>query len=501
MSTYQPPAPMSDSELRKTAASQIDLEINQAVDPIQSSISQTQAREDKALGQIGGMFDALQPVVQQAATAVQTSYDQAMGQEHSLFATAQSQLQALRGNRAADAQAMAQQTGGPVAIGDWTQPFDNAATDLTQLGAGQQLHTLAYAQAGEQQAQQFSGQVFPLVRTEQMAASRNTFEEQIRGYQDQITALKAQKGAQVNKRYNELRTQELEYGLKQAQFNLDKIDSQRNYNLEVKKAKTDKANAQKDYNLRKQDLALTKKKNEDDLKIALKLAGNNKRQTDLAYKQYDLANKEYLLEVGKAVGKIDGVPTLEKLQSDAQIKQAAATLGLQKKELKARIHEFAVNSHVERAKLKSDQSTEWTALLENAVNPQPGKTYTVSEEQEISGTAALFDQSGDVYTKMIDGSLHYYKRVEHSETVPAMQAITDPTALVDYLVKAMNDPSFSKQRAIALVKARFPAFTSWKYGDKWPPAAAAKPKGKKGTARDLLPLPDWTGTPTPGSSG
>src|SRR5262245_41700160 len=204
MSTYESvnpgPAPRSDDALRKAAASQVDLEISQAVAPIQSQINTTQAREDRSLGQISGMFDALQPVVQQGAKNVQASYDQAQQQQTSLFANAQANFQRARADRASDAQAMAQNVGGPVAINDWTRPYSDAAGDLALLGAGQQLHTLAYAQAGVQEANQFSGQIMPLVRTEQMASVRNQFEDQIREYNEQITALKSQRGAQVNKR-------------------------------------------------------------------------------------------------------------------------------------------------------------------------------------------------------------------------------------------------------------------------------------------------------------
>src|SRR5262245_24705199 len=120
------PAPQSDDALRKTAASQVDLEINQAVAPIQSQITTAQGRETKSLQQVGAMFDALQPVVSQGATAVQNSYDQAMQQQQQIFSQAQANLQNLRGNRAQDAQQMSQMIGGPVALDEWTQPFDDA---------------------------------------------------------------------------------------------------------------------------------------------------------------------------------------------------------------------------------------------------------------------------------------------------------------------------------------------------------------------------------------
>jgi hypothetical protein len=519
------PAPMSESELRSTAASQIDLEIGQSVAPLQSQIGITQGREDRALGQIGGMFDALQPVVQQGATAVQNSYDQATAQEKSVFANAQAELAAHRGNRAADAQSMAQLTGGPVAIGDYTQPFDDAATDLTQLGAGQQLHTLAYAQAGEQQAQQFAGQVFPLVRTEQMASARNTFEDQIKSYQDQITALESQKGAQVNKRYNELRTQELQYGLQRAQYQLDKLDKQRTYNLQVKDAKVQKAEADRTYKLNKQQAdEVTKKDNRDyqlavaggkrdDLKeehayaLGQRTAKSEEDRVKIARDTYDLQTKQLVFEMDKSTGTVNGKKTLEALQTDAQIKQAAATLGLSKKDLAEKIREFSVNAAQSKQKLQVDQSTAWVDLLDNAVNPQPGKTYSQTEKHEISSINALRDTSGEVYTETgADGKLHYYKNVTVTQTVKGMQKITDPTKLVDYLVTAMHSKDFSKERAIELVQNRFPDLDNWKYGDEWPPksvkrAIAAHGGGAHvGTTDDPFALPDWVNAPSSGTA-
>ena len=469
---------MTDAELRKSAASQIDQEIGQSVAPIQSQIGIVQGQESRALSQVGGMFDALQPVVQQSATAVQASYDQAMAQEHSIFAEAQGQLQTLRGNRAADAQSMAQKTGGPVAIDEWTQPFDNAATDLTYLGAGQQLHTLAYAQAGEQVAQQFAGQIFPLVRTEQMATVRSKFQDQIKDYQDQIVALKSQKGAQVNKRYTELRTQELQYGLDRAQYQLSKLDDQRNYNLEVKKAKAAKADnavknklAQQQYNL---DHVTANRK----YKLDVRSSGQTDRQLGQTDRQLDQADKDFSLRMRQTVdaedertGTQQGKKTLAALERDDQVNQAAAQLDLSKKELAEKKAEFARNAVLQAKSLKVNQSSEWTSLMDNAVNPQPGKTYTTTEKQEVSATTALTDTSGNVYVEYIKGVAHYFKNVETTTTVPNnFQPINDPNRLTDYLVTGMNDPkNFSRARAEELVKSRFPELKDWHYGDPWPP--------------------------------
>lgn len=460
------PAPQSDDALRKTAASQINLETSQAVAPIQSQITTAQGREDKSLAQIGQMFNNLQPVVDAAAQGVQTSYNQATSQQKAVFDAAQANLQKLRANRAGDAQALAQQIGGPVALDEWTQPFDDAATDLTYLGAGQQLHTLAYAEAGVQQALAFSGKVMPLLRTEQMASVRNQFEDQIREYQEQITALKSQKGAQVNKRFNELRTQELEYGLQRAQFALTKLDSRNTYNLAVKKAKTDKATADRQFKLDKQTFNLNKTKADRDFKIALRAAGNDDKRIKLAVDQYKLA-------LAQTFGKgEDGVKTLDAVKEDHRVKEAARAAGLSDRELEARIAESKANTKIQLAKLHSDQRTEWVDILENAIHPKAGATVTHTYKAEATIQQMISGQSG-VYADPTS-STGYSINITTSDTVGDLAPITDPNRLVEYLVTAVGDTSVMDQdRAEALVRSRLGLPADWDYGEKAPKTETA----------------------------
>jgi hypothetical protein len=464
MSTYDAapnlPAPQGDAALRKAAAGQIDLEIGQAVAPIQTQIRTTEAREERALGQIGGMFDAIQPVVNQAAQGVQTAYDQALSQEQAIYAQAQAQLQSLRGQRAGEAQKLAQQIGGPVAIDQFTQPYDDAGVDLSYLGAGQQLHTMAYAQAGVQYAQGFAGQVMPLVRTEQMATTRNMFEEQVREYQEQITALKSQRGAQVNKRFNELRTQELEYGLQRATYQLDKLNKKRLYDLEVKTAKQEKAQADRQYKLDKQTFELNSQTAKDNLRVSLRLAANDERKTDLAWKQYDL-------EIAQALGKFpDGKKTLDAISEDNRHKEAMKAYGLSEEEWKFRKADMAANRSIALARLKSSRQTGWVDLIENAITPQPGKTITntvlvpATLQQVYSGTAGVFPDPD---------SPTGYSMLEERTVTPVTEPIKDPNRLVDYLVDTVDDPKIMpRSRAIALVKSRVAELPDdWKYGDKF----------------------------------
>jgi hypothetical protein len=485
------PAPQGDDALRKTAASQIDLEINQSVAPIQSQITTAQGREDRSLAQIGEMFNNLQPVVDQAAQGVQTAYNRATSDQKAVFDAAQANLQKLRANRAGDAQALAQQIGGPVAIDEFTRPFDDAATDLTYLGAGQQLHTMLYAESGVQEALAFSGRVMPLLRTEQMASVRNQFEDQIREYQDQITALKSQKGAQVNKRFNDLRTQELQYGLERAQFALQKLDAKKNYDLAVKKAKADKAESDRQYRLDKQTFDLNVKKADRDYTLALRAAGNDDKRVKLAWDQYQL-------DLAQTFGKgADGKKTLDAIKEDHRVKEAARAAGLSDRELTARIAEAKAATKTETAKLKSAQRTEWVDILENALNPKAGSTVTHTYKAPASLSQFISGQTG-VYIDPTS-STGYSINLTTTNTVGGMEPIKDPNRLVEYLVTAVGDTKVMDQaRAEDLVRARLGLPADWHYGDKVRKPATATPTTTATTTKSKgSMLPDET----PGAEG
>src|SRR5215471_810855 len=168
------------------ASREIGNELTGQIDPLNRQISDLQAGEGQAIGQIGSMFDHLQPVVQQGATAVQQSYDSAEQMQNQIFNQATTQLNSMKQQRAQDAQRLAQQMGGPVAVDEWTAGYNPGIQSLTELGAGEQLRTLAYAQAGVQAANAFAGQVFPVLRTEQTAQARNLFESQIKDIRGKI---------------------------------------------------------------------------------------------------------------------------------------------------------------------------------------------------------------------------------------------------------------------------------------------------------------------------
>jgi hypothetical protein len=239
------------------AQAQIQAEMQAQIDPLNDQIAATSAREGQALSGINTLFAGLQPVVDKSATTVSDAYAQAQTVEGQIFAAAQQQMNQLKQNRAQEAQMMAQQIGGPVALGEFTAGFDPAQQALVNLGAGSQLHTLGYAQAGVQAAQAFSGQVFPMLRTEQTAAARNFFENQIADLQNKITDIRASAPAQTNARYTDILEKKMQYQLDNARLQLDKLNATRTYNEQVRADKAAAKAANRQYTISKQQVKET----------------------------------------------------------------------------------------------------------------------------------------------------------------------------------------------------------------------------------------------------
>jgi len=231
------------------------------------------------------MFGTLQPYVQGAAGQVQDSYNTAYQAQQSIFNTAMQRMNQMKQDRAQAAQTMAQQVGGPVAVGEFTASALAPDEELSMTAPNQLTHALANAEAGVQEANAFSGQVFPLIQTEQTANMKNYFETQIKDINDQISTLEGSKQGAINSRLNDLLEKERTFQQNQTQINLQK---------------------QKD--------AL-------DAKLALRSQHNQDIQTRLA--QQEAANRRAAI-----TGTIGGKPTLQARQLSVQEKQAAARLNL-----------------------------------------------------------------------------------------------------------------------------------------------------------------------------
>src|SRR4051812_38953387 len=118
------PAPLTEQQILDQARTSVQNQIGAQTAPLQSQIGTLQSDETRALQGIGGLYDHIQPAVQQSAQAVDDSYRNAESVQNSIFAQANQRLNALKQDRASEAQRMAQQIGGPVAINEFTAGMD-----------------------------------------------------------------------------------------------------------------------------------------------------------------------------------------------------------------------------------------------------------------------------------------------------------------------------------------------------------------------------------------
>lgn len=440
--------PMSQAQIEQAATSSVNSSIDAQTNPLMSQIGSLQGQMGGALSEIGGMFGSLMPYVQDEAKAVGASYDQAQFNEANIFSAATQQLNALKNQRAAEAQALAQKMGGPVALGEFTASVEPDQELLARQGATQQLHTLGFAEAGKQAANAFAGQVFPVLRTEAEARARSFYQGQIKTAQDQINALQAQKGSQIQQKITDMQIQERTYALQKAQADLAKLDSDRSYR-----------NSQRTFGDQE-------KQAEHDWKVAQNTMRNDNRRTALAESD--------------TTGTYKGKPTEADKRLAADIKnmtvqqrQQAIQLGLSEKEYELRVKALDTSTSYNNQRLASANKQTYAAYLDAAVNPKAGKSVTQTVAVPVAAAAAISGRIKDAYADK--GSKTGYSRLVKETYTPTNQPITDPTALVDYLT-AHNVP---QKIAVQMVKARL-QIPNWTYGQGNPRSGTGrgyKPKG------------------------
>lgn len=215
----------SQDALRQIAESQVAGDIQGQVSPYEAEIGSAKRREQWALGDVSKMFSTLQPYVSQAANKVGESWQQATAGQSQIFDSAQQRLAALKQGRAAEAQAIAQEIGGPVGMTEFMKATAGAEEALPMVTGNSLLHGLGMAEAGTQEAQAFAGKVFPALRVETQAKARNFYEDQIKTAEQQIASIKSGAKGKQNERYNELLTAERTYAQGQATLGLQKTQA------------------------------------------------------------------------------------------------------------------------------------------------------------------------------------------------------------------------------------------------------------------------------------
>ena len=211
----------NEKAIEKDVTAEVTQEIESAVAPLESSIPDVQAQADQAATVLGELFGSAITDASANAAKVRGDYNQALAAENAIMGEARDRLNNLRQSRAAEAQKLAQQIGGPVPLGEFTDPADLEASLFSSESAGSLLKATGLAQAGVQHAEAFSGRILPLLRTREIQATRAAFDKEILRIKGEIATLRAQKGGLINERTRTRLLEEREYNLKTAMANRD----------------------------------------------------------------------------------------------------------------------------------------------------------------------------------------------------------------------------------------------------------------------------------------
>lgn len=405
----------TDAELQAQASSQVGSELQGQIDPLQRESESLISRETSAVSGIGSMFDQLQPFVSGEADKVQSSYDLANNASRQIFEEAQRRIGELANKRASDAQALSQQMGGPVAVGEFTAGVEPDQTALASIAPNELLHGLANAQAGVQEARAFSGRVFPAMRTEQVANARGYFEDQVRDIRKQIDQINASRSSLTNTRFQELQTKEREYALQQAQLALDKLKADRDWEATQR-------------TLHNEDTRL------------------------------NLAKKQFGVQEAGVTGTYKGRPTLQTIKLSADQKLAARRLGLSNAQYRERVRHNQETESAARARLNKNLKKNAMSIIDS-VSGRSKSGVTLTQKHYLTdaqgAVSAIKNTKVHYNPKAPKGQRYYVYETVHLSPQQAERQYgsgyaSDPQALYDTLIGS-NIP---RPVALNLVRTR-----------------------------------------------
>jgi len=408
-------------ELRDVATAQTDTELSGQINPLQSQLGSTQAREQAAHNEEEAMFGQLQPYISDSARLVSDSYDKTNAAEQAIFAAAGQRLNSLKQNTASEAQKLAQEMGGPVAVGDFTAPVDFSLGAAGAEQAGQLLHDMGIAQAGRETATKWAGEVFPLIRSSKEASTRANYEDQIKQIEDHIAQLKGTRSGSINSRLNDLQTSERTYALQKAQARLDQVKTERDWQATVHTLKN------------------------DDKRLAL-------------------AGGQFGLQVAGVTGKYKGKPTLEAVKLTAEQRIEAQKLGYSNAQFAAKLRQSEEGLNIQRARVRVQQQKNSMQMIDALLNPKSEKPITItrkhfipkgSPEESSAQLGALTGKRKDVHWDSKRKVWYYYNKETVSSSEWAQQntggtPITDARQIYSFLVNQGISPKLAR----ALVKRR-----------------------------------------------
>lgn len=266
---------VTKGKLRDQAAADVAEEINASINPLQVEVGTLESRGAAAEADIAALFAGLQPQVTQSAVRLGSYQNEALRTEQSIFDATRARLDSLAGERAADAQSLAQQIGAPVPVDEFTRGVSAAQQTETGLEGSSLLHALAGGEANVAAAEAYAGRVFPAMRVQEQSRTRREYDEQVNALETQIAQIKSQRKSAVNKRYYDLLLQEKTFQLQKLQAN-------------------------RDYRIAKQTLALQKGELTGKYKGKKTLAAQQLKETKRQFNQQQkLAQQNLNLEMAK----------------------------------------------------------------------------------------------------------------------------------------------------------------------------------------------------------
>lgn len=270
-------------KLQAQAQAQVSQEISAQVDPLQSLVDTYQNQSNLATEQLDQLYTdpntGLQPAVERSTENLRSDLSQITGAQKSIFSEANARLNSIRQTQAADAQTLAQQLGTPIPVSMFAQPVDEALGYAAAEFGGGMLNALGLASSGVQQAEAFSGQVFPMMRSRQTAEVKSFFREKMSALESEIASIKGQKRGLVSKRQRDLLVQDREFALTRLQADRDMYMARQELNerrraLELEYDKLDATIAEADKD-RAATVAAQKQKEKLDAKQAYMNAQDN----------------------------------------------------------------------------------------------------------------------------------------------------------------------------------------------------------------------------------
>lgn len=235
MSGYAvPPAPPPAT--RGGIAAEIEAELQGQVAPLEGDIAGFERAETRATQDLNALFGSIMPYVAGSAQRVAQQYGATNAAQASIFDQAWQRLNGLRGERASEAQALAQQIGAPVPLeGLFTQALDIERGAFVPEAAGELLKASTIGQAGVQQAEAFAGRVFPLKQARMHREVKNYYRDQITDLKKQITALRGMKPGLINERLRQRQLEDYEMRLARAESLFQREQTKRSLALEERR--------------------------------------------------------------------------------------------------------------------------------------------------------------------------------------------------------------------------------------------------------------------------